>query len=231
MVVGEHCKFETLTTDGAVMVMAAVADDPLSEAVTVADWLDVTDPPTTVKLATFEPAATVTEEGVVNAELLSLSDTDIELDPACARVTVQVEAAPEAMLLGEHCKLDTVGSSCVTLIVPLLAETVAGFPFGRAPIALPTVIGTDVPAVEVSDIVTVATTPLPTAVLFIPVARQVVEPLAEPHVRLLPAAVNAVPAVTFTDATLAVAYESCHCKPAGALLDAFNERFSVTVPP
>jgi hypothetical protein len=67
--------------------------------------LAVTEPAVALNFAVVEPAATVTDDGVVSAELLSETVTVKPLLGAAAdRVTVQVELEPEAMLVGEHCK-------------------------------------------------------------------------------------------------------------------------------
>jgi hypothetical protein len=55
-----------------------------------------------VKVAVFEPNVTVTEAGTVNALLLSDSDTEVLAVAVCASVTVQVEVAPDATVVGEH---------------------------------------------------------------------------------------------------------------------------------
>lgn len=58
-----------------VTVMAAVLEALLAVAVTVTDVLAVTEAAETVKVAEVAPAPTVTEAGVVRAELLSASVT------------------------------------------------------------------------------------------------------------------------------------------------------------
>ena len=78
----------------------------------------MTEPAVTVKLAVEAPAATVTEAGVVNAELLSERATaEPPLGAAADNVTVQVELAPEATLVGLHCKEETV-TGVVTTAAP-----------------------------------------------------------------------------------------------------------------
>ncbi len=65
----------------------------------------MTEPAVALNFAMVEPAATVTDDGVVSAELLSETVTVKPLLGADAdRVSVQVELEPEAMLVGEHCK-------------------------------------------------------------------------------------------------------------------------------
>jgi hypothetical protein len=72
----------------------------------------VTEPAVTVKVPVVAPAATVTEAGVVKAAVLSESvTTNPPVGAARDSVTVQVEVAPEATLVSEHCKAETVGSA------------------------------------------------------------------------------------------------------------------------
>ena len=64
-------------------------------------------PAVTTKVAEVEPAATVTEAGVVSSELLSESVTkDPPTGAAAVRVTVQVLIAPEARLVGVQANED-----------------------------------------------------------------------------------------------------------------------------
>lgn len=67
--VGEQVS--VLRVGSEVTVMEAVREEPLAVAVTVTAVLAVTVDAATVKLAEVEPAPTVTEDGVVRAELLS----------------------------------------------------------------------------------------------------------------------------------------------------------------
>ena len=71
--------------------------------------LALTDPAVALKVAVEAPAKTVTEAGVVIAELLSDTvTTDPPAGAACASVTVQVELAPDAIVAGVHCNPVTV---------------------------------------------------------------------------------------------------------------------------
>ena len=88
----------------------------------------MTEPAVAVKLAVDAPAATVTEAGVVNAELLSETVTaEPPVGAAADSVTVQVDVAPEAMLVGEHASLETVTAGGVTV-----TAAVAELPFSAA---------------------------------------------------------------------------------------------------
>jgi hypothetical protein len=63
----------------------------------------------------------VTEAGVLSAALLL--ETVTTEPPAGAdedRVTVHVELAPEATLVGEHCRAETVGATGVTVTAAVL---------------------------------------------------------------------------------------------------------------
>lgn len=83
------CKFEGCKP------MEAVCDAPFKEAVTMAVWTLVTTPALAVKVATREPAATVTDPGTVSAVVLLDSVTVTPPDPAAlASVTVHVDVPP-----------------------------------------------------------------------------------------------------------------------------------------
>ena len=85
-------------------------------------------PAVTVKLAVVDPAATVTDAGVVNAALLS---DVVTLAPpvgaAADSVTVQVEVAPDTTLFGVHASLETVTATGVTV-----TAAVVELPFNAA---------------------------------------------------------------------------------------------------
>jgi hypothetical protein len=87
------------------------------------------------------------------------------------------------------------------------------------------------PLVAAIVAVTTATTPLLMAVAFMPVARQLRAPALALQLRVLPALVRADPARMLRELMSLGAYESFHCKPAGALVAALNERFSEREPP
>ena len=58
--------------------------------------------------------------------------------------------------------------------------------------------------------VTTATTPLLIRLAFIPLTTQVIDPLPELHVRVLPADVSMGPPVTLREVTSLAGYESVH---------------------
>jgi hypothetical protein len=62
--------------EGASKVIELVLDTPPREAVTMADWLEVTELAVAVKVAEEDVAATVTEAGTVRAALLEESATE-----------------------------------------------------------------------------------------------------------------------------------------------------------
>ena len=78
-------------------------------------------PAVTVNAAEVAPAATVTEAGVVNSELLSDSVTVVLAVAALLNVTVQFVLAPEDSVPVLHCRAETVGD------VPDPAATTAAF--------------------------------------------------------------------------------------------------------
>ena len=79
---------------------------------------------------------------------------------------------------------------------------------------------------------TTATVPLLTVLLFMPLAKQVSDPVPELQVTVLPAAVKAAPAETLTAAMLPEAYDNVHCIADGALpAAAFKDRLRVATFP
>jgi hypothetical protein len=69
-----------------------------------------------VKFDVVEPAATITEAGTVSDELLSETATAEPPEGAAPEsVIVQIDVAPEVRLVGEHCNVDTVTASAVTV--------------------------------------------------------------------------------------------------------------------
>jgi hypothetical protein len=75
-----------------------------------------------VKVAVVAPAATVTEAGTGRAVLLLDSVTAAPaLGATTDKLTVHVEVEPDTTLLGEHCRVETVGSGVtVTVAVAVL---------------------------------------------------------------------------------------------------------------
>ena len=68
----------------------------------------VTDPAAAEKVAVVAPAPTVTEAGTVRAALLSETATAAPFEGAAwERVIVQVEVAPELIVVGAHFRLET----------------------------------------------------------------------------------------------------------------------------
>jgi hypothetical protein len=113
--------------------------------------LDVTEPAVALKLAVDAPAATVTDDGVVNAELLSEIVTAVPpVGAAADSVTVQVDAAPEAMLEGEHASLETTGARAWTEMLPPVPDIAIAEPFAEDPTTLLISRGTVAPLVAES---------------------------------------------------------------------------------
>jgi hypothetical protein len=177
------------------------------------------------------PAAIVTEAGTVSAAVL-LSERLTTVPPLGAvveSVTVQVDVDPDVTLAGAQLSAE-IGES--TLIVPPVPETLREVSFAKTPITL--LIGKlsrlSGPVGEsVAEIM--ATTPLPMALVLTPVARHVIAPTLVTQLSILPAVVSAGPAIALREVISVGVYEIVHCKPAGALAPAFNDRFSETEPP
>ena len=177
------------------------------------------------------PAATVTEAGTVSAVVL-LSERLTTVPPLGAvveSVTVQVDVDPDVTLAGAQLSAE-IGES--TLIVPPVPETLREVSFAKTPITL--LIGKlsrlSGPVGESVAEIT-ATTPLPMALVLTPVARHVIAPTLVTQLSILPAVVSAGPAIALREVISVGVYEIVHCKPAGALAPAFNDRFSETEPP
>ena len=88
---------------GGVKVNKATADAPPREAVIVAPWLFETAPAVAVNVAVVLDTPTVTELGTVS--VAALLDSVTVAPPVFEIVTVQVEVAPEARLVGVHARL------------------------------------------------------------------------------------------------------------------------------
>src|SRR5579871_289741 len=108
--------------------------------------------------------------------------------------TVSVNAAvPATAFAGERVLI--VGTGLFTVMVPPAPATVTELPFPKAPITLLIGMESSVFTLEgFSVAVTTATTPLPIAVAFIPLARHITEPVPALQLSVLPAAVSADPA-------------------------------------
>jgi len=78
-------------------------------------------PAVALNVAVVAPAATVIDAGTVRFELVSVRATVAPPTGAAPlNVTVQVEFAPEAKLVGEHCKADMPGRAACTAMAPLV---------------------------------------------------------------------------------------------------------------
>ena len=78
-------------------------DEPFNVAVTVAVWSEISAPVLAVNVADVALAATLTEEGTVNADgALLASVTTVPLAADFDRVRVQVVLALEARVAGAH---------------------------------------------------------------------------------------------------------------------------------
>lgn len=119
------------------------------------------------------------------------------------------------------------------MIAPPPPETLIGIPAAEAPITLLTGIDTvELVVVEESPIVTAATTPVPITLVFMPLAKHLIDPALAVQFSVLPAPVSADPAATLIAATSPVGYEIVHCKLVRVLLlDAVKERLKTREPP
>ena len=121
---------------------------------------------------------------------------------ACEIVTVQVDLLPETIVVGVHVSPEIIDAvDCPTVIVPPVPVAPIETPPDETAKALATGIETDAPLVELSVTAITATTPLAIVLAFIPVARQVKEPVPREQLRVLPAALSAAPAVALIEAT------------------------------
>jgi len=123
-VVGLHASDDNVT--GADRLTVAVCETPLSVAVTVALWSLVIVPAVTVNVAVVAFDATVTDDGVVNCELLSDSVTAVPPVAALLNVTVQVLLPLELTVVGLHASDDNVtGADRLTVAVCEMPLSVA----------------------------------------------------------------------------------------------------------
>ncbi len=117
------CADVRLTTDTEVL-----AEVPLKAAVMITVWLVLTWPAVAVKVAEEEPAPIVIDDGTLRTLLLSVSMTFAPPFGAGAEsVTVQVDLALKARVVGEHCRFDTAGTTAVTVMA-----AVTELPFSEA---------------------------------------------------------------------------------------------------
>lgn len=198
---------------------------------TVAAWLELTPVAVAVNVFEVEPEGTVTEEGTLRLVLLLLRVTAVPPAGAAAlRVTVHVDVpgvAKEAGLHVTELRLVLVpGVTVIVLPVPVMATF---DPVGSVPMVLvrPAVV---VPAVGANVRFTVATTPFPMAVPFVPLPKHVYVPEDPVQYRDLDAAVRAGPAVMLTAVTADAGYVSVHSKPA-SWLEVLSDRLRAAVPP
>lgn len=152
-----------------------------------------------MKFAVVAPAATVTDDGTVNAALFEERPT--EAPPVGAArdiVTVQEEVPPDPTEFGVQDKPEADGG--VTVITPLVPVNEIQVPSGKAPMTPDNGIGTDMALRSVRFAVTVATTvPLGIAVPFIPLTMQFSEFVPEWHDRVFPKPVKADPGTAVSE--------------------------------
>ncbi len=159
-------------------------------------WLEVNVPAVAVNTALLDPAAIVTVAGKLIIAVVEIMLTTAPLGPALPlRLTVHAVELAGPSEAGEHAMLLIAGAAPPTETEPPAALTETPSPAGDAPRALITPIAAVVePADRVAE--TVATTPLPIPVEFIPAATQTSLPEFAEQVIDFPAAVSAGPAAT-----------------------------------
>jgi hypothetical protein len=168
---------------------------------------------------------TVTDPGTVKLALLSERLTTVPpLGAGSDSVTVQVDDAPDARVVGAHVSAEVRGR---TVIVPPVATMFASVPLAKAPNTLLKARESNVLMLDRErDAVTTATTPLPMAVPFTPDATQTRVPAPGLQLSVFPAAVSADPVATLSVVMAVVGYDRLHPRLAGALVVALNERLS-----
>ena len=148
----------------------------------------------------MDPPGTMTETG--NVKFVLFEESPMTAPPAGAALlsfTTQMRPVQE-MLRDGGVAVVALEATKITPSAPLMLIPVAP---GDAPAVLTTDTGTDRLADERNVNVTPAIKPAGMVVLFMPAARQVVEPLASLQKRDLPAALKDEPATTLTDTTSA----------------------------
>jgi hypothetical protein len=150
-------------------------------------------------------------------------------------LTVRVNAAPPTVVaVGDREVIDGTGlfvCQLVAVTTPPVPEVAAEVPSEREAMVPETEIGIDpVLVAEARVTVTTARTPLATALLFIPVARQIICPVRAVQLRTLPAAVAAAPGAALMAVTSGVKAR-VHWRAAGEVPVALRFRFRLTVPP
>jgi hypothetical protein len=141
-----------------------------------------------------DPAATVSGVGALMLPVVAIVTAAPPDRAALLRVTVQFAGAPGPSEVGLHVFETTVMAGSTRAAPVVLAPTKV--PSGALPIAPPAPI--PIAAVPETVPVIVAITPFAIAVVFIPLATQVYPPETGAQFSVLPAAVNAAPALTAT---------------------------------
>ena len=175
-----------------------------------------------MKAAEVDPPGTMTETGTVKFVLFE--ESPMTAPPAGAALlsfTMQKRLVQEMLRDGGVAVVVVLEATEITPPAPLMLIPVAP---GDAPAVLTTDTGMDRLADERNVNVTPAIKPAGMVVLFMPAARQVVEPLASLQKRDLPAVLKDEPATTLTDATSAEEYDRAHCMAAGWLAPGGTDR-------
>ena len=174
-------------------------------------------PAVTLNVADVAPAATATDAGVVNRELLSESVTVVLVVGAAWLSVTEQDALPPALRVdGEHNKEVSAGKTVPPdpVTTPPVADIASAVPPADAAVALFTPM--EVVAAPAAIVrFTVATTPLAITVEFKPYATQVYEPVLLTQLNVLPAFARAAPTVADMEVTFAAGKAKVHCIAAG----------------
>lgn len=201
-----------------------VLETPFRVAVTFAVALE---PPllTAANTALAALAGTVTDDGTTTAVLLLLRAIEVDCGIAVLSVTVQLLEVEPNSIVGVHAKEERAAVAPGTVTLPPAPVTVTAVPVGEDASVLLTIID----VVCVAATLTTATTPSVMAVLLIPYAIHVYDPVPLVHESDFPAAVSAAPALTEMLDTDACGNWSVHSSAVTLLPPEANARFKEAV--
>jgi hypothetical protein len=158
----------------------------------------------TVNPAVVDPAATTTDAGILTTDPEAMPIVTVSPPVGAGADTVIVQAAAPGVIIvaGAHFNPLTVSLAVFDVMVttPLVAVTPTALSLSVAPLPLITwIVAEESVAVGDTAKMATATTPLASAVAFIPNNTQVKDPEPPVHESDFPAATAAGPAVTVTE--------------------------------